>query len=360
LNMLDATEEQWDDWRWQISHRISKIEVLEQILHLNDEEKENIREVSKNCRWSISPYYVSLMDPDSSDCPIRKQAIPSIDEMIEFGKADPMEEEYTSPVESITRRYPDRLIIKVTNQCAMYCRHCQRRRDIGQKDIATPRIQLEEAIEYVRENKEIRDILLTGGDALLIKNETLDWILSKLRSIPHVEIIRIGSRSLVTMPQRITQELCNILQKYHPIYINTHFNSPSEITEDVAKATDRLCRAGVPLGNQAVLLKGVNNDANIMKKLNHELLKVRVRPYYIFHPKSVKGTKHFKVRVEEGLEIMEKLRGYTSGLAIPTYIINAPKGKGKIPILPNYVLGFGKDYVKLRTWEGEVFDYPNL
>lgn len=242
----------------------------------------------------------------------------------------------------------------------MYCRHCQRRRNIGEVDKGTPKNELEKAINYVRQNEEIRDVLITGGDALMLSDEKIDWILSRLREIEHVEIIRLGTRTPVTLPQRITPNLCEILEKHHPIYINTQFNHPKEITEDTARATDLLSRSGIPLGNQAVLLNGINNDKHIMKKLNHELLKIRVRPYYIFHAKTVIGTAHFNTRVEEGLEIMENLRGYTSGLAIPTYIINAPLGYGKTPMLPEYLISQGKDKVTIRTWEGRIIEYPNI
>jgi glutamate 2,3-aminomutase len=359
IAVLGATEKDWDDWHWQLSNRIKDVKTLSAILNLSEEEKNQIELVGKKYRWAISPYYASLMDVNNPLCPIRKQAIPSIDEMVEGGEADPMGEEFTSPVEGITRRYPDRLIIKVTNQCAMYCRHCQRRRCIGQKDLAMPKEDLIKCIQYVKDEEEIRDVLLTGGDALLLPNERLHWLLSELSQIPHLEIIRIGTRTPVTMPQRITDELCQLLSEFPPIYLNTHFNSPLEVTKEAQKATDKLCRAGVVLGNQAVLLKGINDDIHVMKKLNQELLKIRVKPYYIFHPKEVIGTGHFNVKVQKGIEIMEHLRGYTSGLAVPTYIINAPKGKGKTPILPNYILSWGEDSIKIRTWEGEIFDYHN-
>ncbi|MFY9425063.1 MAG: KamA family radical SAM protein, partial [Bacillota bacterium] len=264
-----------------------------------------------------------------------------------------------SPAPAITRRYPDRLIIKVTNQCPMYCRHCQRRRAIGEIDQHTPAEHLQEAIAYIRSNPEIRDVLITGGDALMLDDSTLDWLLTELDRISHVEIKRIGTRTLVTLPQRITDDLCRMLEKHHPLYINTQFNSPVEVTDEAAAAADRLTRAGIPLGNQAVLLKGINNNEHVMKKLNHELLKIRVRPYYIFHPKCVTGTTHFRCRVEEGLQIMENLRGYTSGLAVPTYIINAPGGLGKTPMLPEYLISWSNDSITLRTWENQVVRYPN-
>lgn len=359
IKVFNVSEEEWNDWKWQLSNRITDVDKLSKILNLSKEEINQIEMIGKKFRWAISPYYASLMDPDDSSCPIRRQAVPSIEEMVETGEADPMAEEFTSPVEGITRRYPDRLIVKVTNQCAMYCRHCQRRRCIGQKDLGLPMDVLKKCVEYIRNEEDIRDVLITGGDALLISHKTLEWLLSELYEIPHVEIIRIGTRTPVTMPQRITKELCELLSKYPPIYLNTHFNHPMEITREAKKAADMLCSAGVVLGNQAVLLRGINDNVHVMKKLNQELLKIRIRPYYIFHPKEVIGTGHFKVKVQKGMEIMENLRGFTSGLAIPTYIINAPKGKGKTPILPNYILAWEEDKIKLRNWEGEVFYYPN-
>jgi len=239
----------------------------------------------------------------------------------------------------------------------MFCRHCQRRRNIGNRDTNKTRKELEAALQYVKDNEEIRDVLVTGGDALLLSDNTLDWLLGELHKIPHVEIKRIGTRTPVTLPQRITPELCAILEKYPPLYINTQFNHPLEITPEAKEACDRLVKAGVVLGNQAVLLRGVNNDPHIMKKLNQELLKLRVRPYYIFHAKNVKGTSHFITSIDEGLEIMEHLRGYTSGLAVPTYIINAPYGNGKTPIAPNYMLGKRGNQILLRTWENKIIPY---
>ncbi|MGL5693087.1 MAG: glutamate 2,3-aminomutase [Peptostreptococcaceae bacterium] len=355
LNVLGATEENWNDYKWQLSNRITDSETLSKILKLTDKEKNHIKEVEEKFRWAISPYYLSLIDPDDIIDPIKLMSIPSILELDdEQNDLDPMGEEFTNPAGSITRRYPDRLIINVTNECAMYCRHCQRRRNIGQNDCHQPRIVLQESIDYVRNNEEIRDVLITGGDSLALSDNMLEWLISELRSIPHVDYIRLGSRTLVTMPQRITDEFCKMIKKYHPIYINTHFNHPMEVTEESKAACEKLVNAGVPLGNQAVLLNGVNNNKFVMRCLNHELLKIRVRPYYIFHSKHVKGTKHFNTSVDDGMEIMEYLRGYTSGMAIPTYIMNAPKGKGKTPLLPQYLISKGTDYIMIRTWEGEV------
>jgi len=241
----------------------------------------------------------------------------------------------------------------------MFCRFCQRRRLIGETDTHASLDDITDAIEYVAQNPNIRDVLITGGDALMLSDEVLEWILRSLRQIPHVEIIRIGTRAPVTLPQRITKELVDMLKKYHPIYVNTHFNHPREITKESKRACEMLADGGIPLGNQMVLLNGVNNDMYVVRKLNQELLKIRVKPYYIFHPKRVKGTSHFWVTIEEGMEIIESLRGRTSGMAIPTYIINAPKGKGKTPIMPNYLLYFGKGKVVFRNWEGEVFEVEN-
>ena len=360
MELLDAREEEWQDWHWQVENRISDEEKLSKIINLSDEEKNEISRVGSRYRWSVSPYYLSLMDRDDPECPIRKQSVPSILEYTDdFGYDDPMEEEFNSPARGITRRYPDRLIINVTNQCAMYCRHCQRRRNIGEKDVPTSREVLEEALEYVRNNKELRDILLTGGDAFMLSNEEIDWILTELDKIPHVEIKRLGTRTLVTMPMRVDDGLCKILEKHSPVYVNSQFNHPKEVTRPVQEACLKLTRAGVPLGNQAVLLKDINNDPHVMKKLNHELLKVLIKPYYLFHAKRVKGTSHFRTPVEDGIEIMEKLRGYTSGIAIPTYIINAPKGYGKTPMLPEYLVSISSDNLTIRNWEKKIVDYFN-
>ncbi len=358
LDSLQAGENDWNDWRWQLRHRVSDVETLSRYVELSKEEREEIAEVSKQFRWALSPYYLALVMADEPHGALWKQSIPSIQEVTDKnGSEDPMAEQWTSPAPGVTRRYPDRMIINVTNRCAMFCRHCQRRRNIGNKDRHQTRATLEAALQYVRDNEEIRDVLVTGGDALLLSDRTLDWLLGELHSIPHVEIKRLGTRTPVTLPQRITPELCRILEKYPPIYINTQFNHPLEVTPEAKRACDMLVKAGVVLGNQAVLLRGVNNNPHVMKKLNQELLKIRVRPYYIFHAKNVKGTSHFITSVKEGLEIMEHLRGYTSGLAVPTYIINAPYGNGKTPIAPNYLLGRKGNQILLRTWENKIIPY---
>ncbi len=355
-----ASDQDWNNWHWQLKNRITNVGTLKELLPLDNKELKEIEETGAHYRWAVSPYYLSLIDPDDPADPVKKQCIPSISEYLDQeGYEDPMGEEFTSPTSAITRRYPDRLIIKVTNQCAMYCRHCQRRRAIGEKDLATPREELEEAIDYVRNNKEVRDVLLTGGDGLMLDNQTIAWLLDELDSIPHVEIKRFGSRTLVTMPQRIDDELCRILSDHLPVYVITHYNHPLEITPAAREACFKLARSGVSLGNQAVLLKDINNDPFVMRKMNQELLKIMVRPYLIFHAKAVKGTSHFRTKVEEGIEIMEKLRGFTSGLAIPTFVVNAPFGLGKTPMLPEYLVSMGKDYIQIRTWENKVLRYDN-
>jgi len=360
LLYFKASLSDWEDWRWQLSHRISDVDTLSAIFPMSEIYKQEIKKVGRIYRWAVSPYYLSLMDFENSEDPIFLQGIPKIEELDEQGEEDPMGEAFTSPAPCITRRYPDRLIINVTNICGMYCRHCQRRRNIGENDVHKDRKSLTAALDYIRANPEIRDVLITGGDALLLNDKTLDWLLRELHSIPHVEIKRLGTRVPVTLPMRITDGLLEILSKYPPIYLNTQFNHPKEITLDAKKAADKLISAGVILGNQAVMLKGINNDPDIMKKMNQELLKIRVRPYYIFHAKNVKGTRHFIPSIHEGLTVMENLRGFTSGLAVPTYIVNAPKGGGKTPILPQYLLSLSKNKAVLKTWEGKVVSYENI
>ena len=290
--ILGATDEDWNDWHWQIRNRITDSESLAKFIKLTDKQKKDIDNVGKKFRWAISPYYLSLIDPDGEhyNDPIYLQSIPTGLELQEgIGSADPMAEEFTNPGTCITRRYPDRLIINVTNQCAMYCRHCQRRRNIGEIDVPRPKEDLQEAIEYIKGQPEIRDVLITGGDPFTLSDDLLDWLLGELDKIPHIEVKRLGSRMLVTLPQRITPEFCEMIKKHHPVFVNTHFNNPIEITEEAKKACEMLANAGVPLGNQSVLLRKINDDPFVMKKLCQELLRLRVRPYYIFHAKVLLG-----------------------------------------------------------------------
>lgn len=359
LKKLNANQKDWENYNWQLKNRFSNPKDIVEII---GEEFANIKtmdKIGKSYRFAISPYYLSLIEANNPNCPIALQSVPHINELSTNGVLDPMDEQGTSIEEIITRRYPDRLIIKVTNVCGMYCRFCQRRRLIGENDVHSTKEEIQKAINYVKENTEIRDILITGGDPLMLSDDLIDWVLFELRNIEHVEIIRVGTRTPVTLPQRITPNLINILKKYHPLYLNTHFNHPREISVESKKACEMLANAGIPLGNQMVLLNGINNDAFTVRKLNQSLLKIRVKPYYIFHPKAVKGTNHFWLDLEDGLEIMESLRGRTSGMAIPTYIINAPGGMGKTPLLPNYVLCLGKNKALLRNWEGKPFEIKN-
>lgn len=359
LNYLNATENDFQDYRWQIRNRFTDSKGLKELIGLPDAEISVLDKVASKYRFAISPYYLSLIEPGNESCGIKKQSIPSADELNDLGELDPMDEKGHTIREIITRRYPDRLIIKITNVCGMFCRFCQRRRLIGECDTVVPKEKIENAIEYIRENKEIRDVLITGGDAFLASDDILNGLLGELRNISHVEIIRLGTRTPVTLPQRITKNLTSILKRHHPVFVNTHFNHPREITPEAKQACEMLADAGVPIGNQMVLLNGVNNNKYLVRKLNQKLLTIRVKPYYIFHPKKVKGTSHFWVKIEDGMEIMESLRGRTSGLAIPTYIINGPRGIGKTPILPNYLLYLGKDTAAFRNWQGKHFKVKN-
>jgi glutamate 2,3-aminomutase len=359
LRTLNASESDWQDYRWQLANRFRDAGLLGEILGLRADEMDDVTEVGRQYRFAVSPYYLSLADPGNPDCPVRRQSVPCRAELLPGGVPDPMSEAECCPVPGVTRRYPDRLVINVTNQCGMYCRFCQRRRLIGEQDRHSSPAVIDGAIRYVEDHPEIRDVLLTGGDALMLSDRQIDSLLSRLRKISHVEIIRLGTRTPVTLPQRITPDLVGMLKKYHPVYVNTHFNSPADITPDSERACGMLADAGIPLGNQMVLLNGINNHKFIVRKLNQLLLMLRVRPYYIFHPKQVSGTAHFWVRLEEGLEIMESLRGFTSGLAVPTYIVNGTGGLGKTPLIPNYLLYIGTDKAVFRNWEGRTFEIDN-
>lgn len=351
ISYFGATNEDWNDWVWQLRHRISDVEMLSQFVRVDEADKQVIREVSAKYRWAATPYFISLMDPENKEDAINQLAVPSAHENDPEGVLDPMGEEYTSPAPCITRRYPNRLIINVTSACASFCRHCQRRRLIGETDNVQDSSHLNEAIAYIRENREIRDVLITGGDPFMLRDEVLEGIISRIRDIPHVEIIRVGTRTPAAMPQRITDDLVNMLKKYHPLYVNIQFDHPRELTPEAVEACRKMADAGIPLGNQMVLLNGVNNDKHVVMLLNELLVKARVRPYYIFHPKQVKGTRHFGCTIVEGLAIMDYLRGRSSGLSIPQYIINAPGGLGKTPLLPDYVLESDEKHAKIRTWE---------
>lgn len=349
----------WNDWMWQLRNRITGVSELESVIALTEEEKQGVMSCLKNLRMAVTPYYASLIDPEDLNCPIRRQAVPTVRELDKgVGEiSDPLAEDQDSPVPGLTHRYPDRVLLLLTDQCAMYCRHCTRRRLAGQKDNMFSMKQIEKGIRYISQTPTVRDVVLSGGDPLTMSDERLEEILSKLRSIKHVEIIRIGTRTPVVLPQRITPDLVRMLKKYHPLWINTHFNHLRELTPEAREACARLADAGIPLGNQSVLLKGVNDDPHLLKKLFQELLTLRVRPYYLYQCDLSPGLEHFRTPVAQGIEIMENLRGHTSGMAVPTFVVDAPGGGGKIPVGPNYVISQSRDQVILRNYEGVICAY---
>jgi lysine 2,3-aminomutase len=354
----DIPDEKWMDWRWQMSNRLNKLEELEQIIELTASERKAL-ETSGLFRVDITPYFASLIDPIDPNGPIRKQVIPTHHEMVPFKSMmeDSLAEDKHSPVPGLVHRYPDRVLMLVTTQCASYCRYCTRSRIVGDPTQTFSRKEFNAQIEYIENTPQIRDVLLSGGDPMVLAPKLLDMILGRLRAIPHLEIIRIGSRVPVFLPMRVTAEFCDILSKYHPLWLNIHVNHPNEITPELADACDRLTRAGIPLGNQSVLLAGVNDSVHIQRKLVHELVKIRVRPYYLYQCDLVAGSGHMRTTISRGIEIMEGLRGHTSGYAIPTYVVDAPGGGGKIPVMPNYVLSQAPGKVVLRNFEGFITTY---
>ena len=355
----DVTDEQWNDWHWQVANRLSTVEQIKQVVNLTEQEEEDIRKVMDGFRVGITPYYASLMDPDDPSCPVRMQAVPTLAETHrgEADMLDPLHEDEDSPAPGLTHRYPDRVLFLITDQCSMYCRHCTRRRLAGETDGARSMEDINACIDYVRRTPVVRDVLLSGGDALCVETDVLEYIISELRKIPHVEIVRIGSRTPVVMPQRITDELVNMLKKYHPIWLNTHFNHPKEWTPEAAEACRKLADAGIPLGNQSVLLRGVNDDVHVMRNLVHLCCKNRVRPYYIYQCDLSLGIEHFRTPVSKGIELIEGLRGHTSGYAVPTFVVDAPGGGGKTPVMPQYVISQTPDKVILRNYEGVITTY---
>ena len=355
----NVTDEQWNDWKWQVKNRIETLEDLKKYVTLTPEEEEGVKKTLQTLRMAITPYYISLIDPNNPNCPVRRQAVPTAKETYQSPAdlLDPLHEDEDSPVPGLTHRYPDRVLLLITDMCSMYCRHCTRRRFAGQKDAESAVDRIDRAIEYSAKTPQVRDVLLSGGDALMVSDERLEYIISRLRQIPHVEIVRLGSRTPVVCPQRITDNLVNMLKKYHPVWLNTHFNHPQEVTKEATEACAKLANAGIPLGNQTVLLRGVNDCVNTMKKLMHELVKMRVRPYYIYQCDLSMGIEHFRTPVSKGLEIIEGLRGHTSGYAVPTFVVDAPGGGGKTPVMPQYVVSQSPGRVVLRNFEGVITTY---
>jgi lysine 2,3-aminomutase len=356
----DVTEEQWNDWKWQLSNRITSLKRLSQIINIEDEEEKEIAACLRKYRMAITPYYATLIDENDKNCPIRMQVIPTIQELdnTDFENIDPLQETLHSPVPGLIHRYPDRVALLISGNCAVHCRFCTRKNYSYGKDRVCRGADLDKAINYLESNHHIRDVLLTGGDPLCLPDNFLQALLQRLRSIKNIEIIRIGSRIPVAMPQRITPEFCAILKKYHPIWLNTHFNHPLEIAPEAQHACEMLANAGIPLGNQSVLLKGINDSPAVMRKLVHELLKIRVRPYYLYQCDLTEGIGHFRTPVTTGINIIKTLRGHTSGLAVPTYVIDAPGGGGKIPVNKDFIISHSSQEVILQNYQGHTYKYP--
>ena len=356
-----VSDHDWNDWKWHFRNRITTVEQLGRYLPLSSEERRRIELVTTRYPMAITPYYLSLVDPDDPNDPVRTQAVPRFEEvtMGRLGMEDPLGEKDDSVVPGLVHRYPDRALMVLTDICPMLCRHCTRKREWCHGAWTRSNAEIEAMLDYLRRNPAVRDVVISGGDPLTLATSTLESIISRIRAIPHIEIIRIGSRFPVVLPQRIDAGLCNMLSRYGPIWFNTHFNSPNEITPDSAAAVDRLLRAGVPVNNQSVLLRGVNDGVATMTNLVHGLLKIKVRPYYLYQCDEVQGTEHLRTPVETGIKIIEGMRGHTSGLAIPTFVVDLVQGGGKVPLQPNYVLSMTDEELIVRNYEGQVFRYRN-
>jgi lysine 2,3-aminomutase len=357
----DIADKQWNCWRWQARNRIRTPAQLEQFLALAEEERQALARTGSLLPVSITPYYMSLISREDRNQPLRKTVIPTIEEFFKApGEADdPLAEEADSPVPGLVHRYPDRVLLLVTDLCSSYCRYCTRSRMVGHGKIGPQEDRLEEAFEYIRSKPVVRDVIISGGDPLTLSERRLDWILAALRGIPHVEIIRMGTKMPAVLPQRITPELCRMLRKHHPLWMSLHFTHPDECTPETFLACTRLADAGIPLGSQTVLLKGVNDEVETLKQLFHRLLKMRVRPYYLYQCDPISGSAHFRTPVSKGLEIIQGLRGFTTGYAVPNYVIDAPGGGGKIILQPDCVVGREGDQLLLRNYEGKIYRYPD-
>ncbi len=356
-----ATVDLWNDWKWQLRNSITSIEGLRKIMPLSDKEIMALNNLKGRLPLRITPYYASLIYKTKPSNPLRRIVVPVVEELLQAPeeKFDPLHEQLSSPVKGIVHRYPDRVLFTVTQVCSAYCRYCTRSHSVGKLD-KLGKNDFEKAFEYIRNHREVRDVLISGGDPLTMSDGMLDYILSNLRAIPHVEILRIGSRVPVVLPQRITQNLISILRKYHPLYISLHFTHPDEITPECSEACIKLADGGFPLGSQTVLLKGINDDVETMKKLFHKLLMIRVKPYYLYQCDLIPGSAQFRTSINKGLEIIRGLRGFTSGYAIPHYVVDVPGGGGKIPLLPDYVVEHNNEKIVLRNYEGKIFEYPEI
>lgn len=357
----DATDQDWNDWRWQSRHRVRKLEQIERMLVLSDDERQALIQGESMLPVGITPYYMSLLDREDALQPLRRTVIPVTGEFLRTeGEADdPLGEDGHSPVPGLVHRYPDRVLLLALDFCSTYCRYCTRSRVVGHGELMPQESRLEKAFEYIRQTPSIRDVLISGGDPLALSEDKLDWILGNLRRIPHLEFIRIGTKMPAVLPQRITPQLTRVLKKYHPLWMSVHFLHGEECTPEAQQACNRLADAGIPLGAQTVLLRGVNDSVEVMKDLIHRLLKMRVRPYYLYQCDPISGSAHFRTSVSKGLEIIEGLRGHTTGYAVPTYVIDAPGGGGKIPLQPNYIVGREGNDLLLRNYEGQVYRYPD-
>ncbi|MFZ4694271.1 MAG: KamA family radical SAM protein [Verrucomicrobiia bacterium] len=356
-----VTDEQWNDWHWQLKHRLASLADLEPRLRLTARERAGVLFSAQKLSLGITPHFFSLIAKDDPSCPVRRQVIPVVDESLadDAEMSDPVGEDTTSPVPGLIHRYPDRVLLLVTDRCASYCRYCTRSRLVSGAGGYDFHPDLEHAIAYLRKHTEVRDVLLSGGDPLLLSDDKLDHLLGTLRTIPHLEFLRIGSRIPIFLPQRVTPSLCAVLRKHHPLWISVHTNHPRELTSEVREALGRLSDAGIPLGNQSVLLAGVNDSVEVMRELVHKLLLCRVRPYYLYQCDLIRGSRHLRTPVARGIEIIEGLRGFTSGYAIPQFVVDAPGGGGKVPINPDYIIYRDAERVVFRNFQGRVFEYPD-
>jgi lysine 2,3-aminomutase len=355
----DVPNRDWNDWRWQSRHRIRTLAEFSEMLQLSSEEREAMAQGDTMLPAAVTPYYASLLEPVDPQQPLRRTVVPTLNELVRTpGEADdPLGEDRHSPVPGLVHRYPDRALLLPLDFCSTYCRYCTRSRVVGHGEIVPNERRLRAAFDYLRGATEVRDVLISGGDPLALSEDKLDWILRELRSIPHIEFVRIGTKMPAVLPQRITRELCRVLRRYHPLWMSLHFVHPDECTPEAAQACGRLADAGIPLGSQTVLLKGVNDNVESIRELVHRLLLMRVRPYYLYQCDPISGSSHFRTPISKGLEIIEGLRGHTSGYAVPTYVIDAPGGGGKIPVQANNVVGREGDWVVLRNYEGREFRY---